>query len=781
MKIDNLGQSLSSDKKLNLLIIEDSEHDAELIAYELKRFGYDVSWTCVDDKNGLRWALKSQSWDVAISDYAMPTFTGLEALRIVQSEKSDTPFILVSGTIGEEIAVEAMRAGVSDYLLKDRMARLGPAIERALREASDRKARKRAEEALRESEEKYRLLAENVSDVIFTMDLDLRVTYISPSIERMSGWTSEEWLSFKPTDYLPPASLELANKVLAEELVLLSSPNYDRNRVRMFEMEQYGKDGTVYWAEVSARFLYDDEGAAIGIIGATRDISERKQIDEHRKRLFTAVEQAGESIVITDPDGIISYANPAFAEISGFYLEEIIGKTASILQNGKHNQSFFKDMWSTIEQGKVWRGRFMNHKKDGSHYEETATVSPIKDEAGSIVNYVIVGRDVTSEIQLQNQLFQAQKMEAVGTLAGGIAHDFNNLLQAILGYTDLLLLSGGIIDSDRKSLRVIKKAARDGADLISRILTFSKKVESKTRPMALNEEVRGAVKLLYRTLPKMIEIELDLADDLMIVDADSAQIEQVILNLCLNAQHAMPDGGRLLIETSNVTLDEEYARTHLGAVSGKHVLLSVSDNGIGMPSEIVERIFEPFFTTKTNEGGTGLGLATVHGIVSQHGGHITCYSEPGIGTSLKVYLPVSASELMSDPDSTTEMPAFGNETILLVDDDNRIRGIGQKILEKFGYKAVTAKSGEEALAIYPARKDEIALIVLDLIMPGMGGKRCLQELLLIDRDVKVLLASGYSSSGLVADEKLQGAKGFLDKPYEAKNFLREIRKTLDEG
>jgi PAS domain S-box-containing protein len=638
-----------------------------------------------------------------------------------------------------------------------------------------------ADHALRESEKKYRFLAENVSDVIFTMNLDLRLTYVSPAVERMHGWKSGELLSFKPSDYLTPSSLELIKKILTEELAVQGSSETDPNRVRTFELEQYRNDGAIFWTEVSTRFLYDETGSTVGIIGAIRDVSERKRSEAELKRLFTAVEQAGESILITDPKGEILYANPAFESTTGYSVAEVIGKTANILNSGKQDEAVYEDMWSTIRRGQVWRGRFVNKKKDGSLYHETATISPMKDDAARVVNYVMVGRDVTSEIMLQKQLLQSQKMEAIGTLAGGIAHDFNNLLQAVLGCTDLLLMRRKADDPDRQKLEIIHHAAKDGADLISRILTFSRKAEAKTRPIDLNEEIRKAERLLRRTVPKMIEIKLALKDGVRVIDADPAQIEQVLLNLAVNAQHAMPEGGRIVIETSNAPLSDAYARAHIGAKPGQYVLLAVSDNGIGIRPEFIDRVFEPFFTTKAEGEGTGLGLSMVHGIVSQHGGHIRCYSEPDAGTSFKIYFPVSSTELLLDEFETREMPAFGTETILLIDDDDRVREMAREMIQEHGYKVLMARSGEDALEIYAGDKDDISLVILDLIMPGMGGKKCLKELLRIDPNVRVLIASGYSSDGLAKDEKRSEAKGFVNKPYDAKAILSAIRKVLDHG
>jgi PAS domain S-box-containing protein len=508
---------------------------------------------------------------------------------------------------------------------------------------------------------------------------------------------------------------------------------------------------------------------------------ERKRVEEERVRLAAAIEHAGESILITDPVGRILYANPAYAQTTGYSIPETLGRVAAILRSSEQDQDLYGDLWPEIRKGNVWRGRFENRKKDGAIFQETATISPIKDATGKIVNYVMVGRDVTSEVMLQKQLFHSQKMEAVGALAGGIAHDFNNLLQAILGYAELLLMKKSAADPERAKLEVIQHAARDGADLVSRILTFSRKAESRMRPVDLNEEIRKALKLLKRMVPRMIDIQVVLDDALHIIDADPAQIEQALLNLAVNAHHAMPNGGRLLIETRNVTLGDEYRRNHWNAEPGKYVLLTVSDTGMGIKAENLDRIFEPFFTTKTDGQGTGLGLAMVYGIVSQHAGHIGCYSEPGIGTSFKIYFPVSESELIWDVAATREMPAFGVETILLVDDDARVREMGQEAIRLGGYTVLSARSGEEALQMYAARKQPIDLVILDLIMPGIGGKRCLEELLRMDPDVKALFVSGYSSGGAPLDDEHGGARGFLTKPYTTKDILIAIRTVLDRG
>ena len=401
-----------------------------------------------------------------------------------------------------------------------------------------------------------------------------------------------------------------------------------------------------------------------------------------------------------------------------------------------------------------------------------------------------IGRNVTERIlaereikKLNKQMLQAQKMEAVGTLAGGIAHDFNNLLQGILGYTQILLLSRDESDPDTTRLEEIEKATQRARELTQQLLAFSRKVETKPRPVDLNQEVEQVRKLLERTIPKMITMELHLEERLDVIHADPAQLEQVMMNLGVNARDAMPDGGRLVFETENLTLDEEYCETHLGARPGRYVLLSISDTGHGMNRETLEHIFEPFFTTKEVGKGTGLGLAMVYGIIKSHGGYIMCYSEPGEGTTFKIYLPVREGDQPApetETKSVAAMPEGGSETILLVDDEGILRDIGKTILEQFGYTVLLAPDGETALEVYRENLEDISLVILDLIMPGMGGKRCLEEILKQDPQAKVVIASGYSINGRPKEALDRGARAFVKKPYEVTQMLREVRKVLDQ-
>jgi PAS domain S-box-containing protein len=388
--------------------------------------------------------------------------------------------------------------------------------------------------------------------------------------------------------------------------------------------------------------------------------------------------------------------------------------------------------------------------------------------------------DTTERKQLQTQLQQAQKMEAIGTLAGGIAHDFNNLLQAILGYTQMLLFDRKKEDPGFADLKGIEKAGLRASELTQQLLTFSRKVESQLRPVDINQEIIQVEKLLKRTIPKMIDIELNLNDTLKIINADPTQMEQVLMNLAVNARDAMPDGGKLIIGTDNLVLNEEFCRINIGAVPGTYVMLAVSDTGHGMDRETLEHIFEPFYTTKEIGKGTGLGLAMVYGIVKNHSGYITCNSEAGSGTIFKIYLPIieeaTDEELGDEPEA---MPEGGTETILLVDDESYIRDLGKRMLPRFGYTVLTAVDGESALALYREKKGRISLVILDLSMPRMGGERCLEELLRTDPGAKVIIASGYAVDEPKAKVMKAGACGFVGKPYEMKKLLKVIREVID--
>lgn len=510
------------------------------------------------------------------------------------------------------------------------------------------------------------------------------------------------------------------------------------------------------------------------------EIDQRQRTEETQRLLTKAVEQAAEGIMITDSAGNIEYVNPAFEGITGYTKDEAIGQNPRILQSGYHDQTFYRELWGTIGIGEAWRGQFVNRKKDGTLYREDAVISPVRDRTGRIVNYVAVKRDRTVEIELQQQLFWAQKMEGIGTLAGGIAHDFNNLLQVVLGRAEVMLQRKKEGEADYAGIQQIYQAGKRGADLVKSLLTFSRKVEPKLCPLNLNQEILQFQALISRTIPKTIKIDLHLNGDLESAQADSSQIGQILMNLAVNARDAMPNGGTLTMATDNVELDQDYCRRHLGANAGRYAMLAVSDTGHGMDKETLAHIFEPFYTTKEVGKGTGLGLATVYGIVKQHQGYIACYSEPALGTSFKIYLPAVRSEKELESPITETDIAGGTETILVADDDDSVLDLTSELLESYGYKVITAVNGKEALEIYRSHGDSISLVILDLIMPEMDGKQCTAEILRVNPKAKILIASGYLASTPSYGVPAYGAKGFVEKPYNTSQVLKMVREVLDE-
>jgi two-component system cell cycle sensor histidine kinase/response regulator CckA len=629
---------------------------------------------------------------------------------------------------------------------------------------------KRTEGALKESEARYRYLVENIEDLISTHDLQGNLLFVSSGPAKLLGSSPADMVGKNLRSYLAPEVRDQFDAYLAA---------IQRDgRASGFMLVQSSRGEKRLWEYRNT--LHRESGAAPIVLGVARDVTERRRGEQVERRLVAAIEQSAEGVIITNADGTIEYVNPGLERITGYSRDELIGQTPRILKSGEQGTEFYRRLWETIKAGNIWSGRFINRRKDGRLYHEDATITPVKDASGKIVNFVAVKRDITENLDLSKQLLQAQKMEAVGTLAGGVAHDFNNILQVALGYSELILADEGLPQHYRADLQKINESSRRGADLVQRLLTFSRKTEVKPLPLNLNRRVIEVRKMLERTIPKMIELQLHLAEDLATINADATQMDQILMNLAVNARDAMPEGGRLLIETSNVVLDEDYATSHLNAKTGQYVLLTFADSGSGMDKETLEHIFEPFYTTKGVGEGTGLGLAMVYGIVQQHGGHIECYSEPGEGTTFKIYFPAIVSNEEPGDKTARPMPRGGSETILLVDDENMIRDLCSRILTKSGYSVIAAPNGKEALEAYQQRGGEISLVILDLIMPEMSGKQCLDGLLSLDPAVKVVIASGYSADGTTKDALAAGAKGFVNKPYDIREVLEVVRSVLDD-
>ncbi|OPY68162.1 MAG: Blue-light-activated protein [Syntrophorhabdaceae bacterium PtaU1.Bin034] len=500
--------------------------------------------------------------------------------------------------------------------------------------------------------------------------------------------------------------------------------------------------------------------------------------NERNSILATAVEQAAESVMITDKSGIIQYANPAFEKISGFTRDEIIGKKPSILKSGRQSAAFYKTMWETISRGEVWKGLLVNRRKDGALYEVEISISPIRDESGAITNYVSVKRDVTEERRLEQQLVRAQKMEAIGTLASGIAHDFNNIVTAILGFTDLVIDDIPEGTKTRRRLGYVREAGLRARDLIKQILSFSRQNDTGRKPVKLAPIVKETLKLIKASIPATIEIRQSISSDGRSVLADPVQIQQILMNLCTNAAHAMREHGGVL-EVSLTALEFESASyfPQPGMAPGPYFRMTVADTGCGMDSSMLERIFDPFFTTKKPEEGTGLGLAVVQRIVKSYGGAITVTSEPGKGSSFEVFLPcITAGEKGGE----TVAPSVekGSGTILFVDDDPSIIRLGRDLLRQLGYRVVTSRGAREALNTFEKNPHRFSLLLTDYIMPHMTGTELAREAHKIRPDIPIAMITGLTQIPTKGEMKSAGVLEVALKPLTMEELAEIIKRAM---
>jgi two-component system cell cycle sensor histidine kinase/response regulator CckA len=640
---------------------------------------------------------------------------------------------------------------------------------------TDISERKRAEKTMRQSEEKFRLAFMTSPDSLaINRSSDGAFLDVNQGFEDLTGFTREEAIGRSP--------MELGLWQDRTSLKQIFAEIRQHGKVRNLETEFTFKGGVVRRCLLSAvELILDGERC---LISMTRDIDEIKKAQEavraNEQRLHAILEASADPVVVYDATGAATFVNPAFSRVFGWQAEEVLGHRIPFVPpaQNKITQEIIAKLYTHEETHTLETKRLT---KDGRLLDVVISAAGIPDDTGRYIGMVVNLTDVTQTKKLEAQLRQAQKMEAIGTLSGGIAHDFNNILSAIMGYTELAHVLARQGQPNEHELEEVLQAAERARKLVRQILTFSRKAEADLKPLSLNDSIRRSLRMLEHTLPKMIAIETNLAPDLKRVNADLNQMEQVIMNLATNAADAMPEGGRLLIETENITLSDDYSHEHLEVSPGDYVQLMVSDTGCGIAPQALEHIFDPFFTTKETGRGTGLGLSTVYGIVKAHHGYIYCYSEPGAGTTFKIYLPAQEAALPTpDQDRGPSDRLFkGSETILLVDDEQALRDLGSRFLSEAGYRTLLAANGEEALEVYRARKDEIDLVIMDLSMPGMGGHKCLQEILAINPQAKVVIASGYSANGQAKVALESGAASYVAKPFRLIDLLVTVRDVLD--
>jgi PAS domain S-box-containing protein len=631
--------------------------------------------------------------------------------------------------------------------------------------------KEKTEEALQASEKRYRRLFESARDGILILDAETgRVVDVNPFLTRLLGYSYDDFWGKYIWDIGTFKDISSSKEAFRD----LQKDEY----IRYEDLPLETADGRIVEVEfVSNVYLVDNDKV---IQCNIRDITERKQDDAERGRLLAAIEQAGDMIVITDQKGVIQYINPAFTRVTGYSREEAIGQNSRMLKSSKQDAAFYQNLWKTISGGEIFQGRLVNKRKDGTLFTEEATISPVRNTSGRIVNYVAVKHDITAHLHLSAQFQQAQKMESVGRLAGGVAHDFNNMLSVIIGYTEMALNRVDPGHPLHADLNEIFKAARRSTEITRQLLAFARKQTISPRVLDVNRTVEDMLKILRRLIGEDIDLAWRPMVDLWSVKMDPAQIDQILANLCVNARDAIAGVGKVTIETHMVSFDAAYCADHLGFVQGEYVLLAVSDDGCGMDKATVNNIFEPFFTTKEEEQGTGLGLATVFGIVKQNDGFINVYSEPGKGTTFRIYLARHMGEAEKREGIIAEIQPGRGERVLLVEDEPAIMKMGQAMLEKLGYQVLATGTPSEALRIAEDYLGGIQLLITDVIMPGMNGRDLAERLNIVYPDIKTLFMSGYTADVIAHRGVLKEGVKFIQKPFSMKELGDKVREALDE-
>jgi PAS domain S-box-containing protein len=894
---------------LRVLILADNPHDVDLCIQELEKAGFEIQAEAVHTEEAFATSLRSHVFDVILSNFRILTWTGVEAFHLLQQSGKGIPFILLTDTLGEEIAVDLIKEGVADYVLKDRLCRLPFAVRRALREKTTRDERERTSLSLRQSEERFRMLLDSTAESIYGLDSEGNCTFCNAASARLLGYEHPDdvlgkqmhslmhhtradgtpypiekcqvYLSLRegkgshsdrevlwrkdgtsfPVEYWsypvvrdgkPVGSvvtfIDITERKRAEATILKERDRaqqyLDIADVILLALEPDGRINlinrkgcaTLGWREqdligrkwidtclparsrnelteafrrlVSGEPLYlenevltksgeermiawrntvlrDNTGRIVGTLSSGEDITERKRAEEALRRSEARVRRLVESniigIGIGTLEGKLLDGNESFLKLLGYSREELI---SGALRWDQMTPPEYHDLdQRAVEQLKdtgvaaPWEKELI--RKDGCRVAVLIGIVTLATDQGDTEAVSLVV-DISERKHLEQQLRQAQKMEAIGQLAGGVAHDFNNLLSVIIGYSDILLDRVAQDTKMRSQCLEINKAGNRAASLTRQLLAFSRQQVLEPRSLNLNTVLVEIEKMLKRLIGEDIEFRTALDPTLGSVKADPGQIEQIIMNLAVNARDAMPDGGKLVIETSNADLDDRYAIQHPPVIPGRYVLLAVTDTGTGMSAETKTHIFEPFFTTKEVGKGTGLGLSTVYGVVKQSGGYIWVYSELGYGSTFKIYLPRVDQPVQQSRASEPESGlCHGTETVLLVEDEASVRTLTRSLLEEGGYTVIEASNGAQALEVASRHAGPIHVLLTDVVMPGMNGRVLAQKMITSWPKMKVIYISGYTGSFSSREELFDATATLIPKPFSRAMLLRRLREALD--
>jgi two-component system cell cycle sensor histidine kinase/response regulator CckA len=770
--------------EFQILLIEDTPEDAVLMAALLQKprgatFRLETAESLGD---GLG-RLSRGGIDAVILDLNLPDSRGLETFERVQDQHPTVPVLILTALQDEATADQAIRLGAQDYLVKGHVD--SSLLVRAIRYSIERK---RSENALRLSEERFELMARATNDAVWDWDLVANRIWWNVGVRSFLGYppdhlgTDLEWWRA----HIHPEDRE---RVIS----CIRSVIDGGGRFWLDEYRYLCADGSYACVFDRGYVIHDDRGKPVRMIGAMMDITDRKRAEEALREtnetLRTLVQASPLAIAVSDAGQKLRIWNPAAERIFGWRAHEVLGRPMPPLAPPDHEDTFAL-LSSRVLRGEALTGmEFRARRRDGSPVDLSVSMAALRDGRGSICGAMAVVADITArklaedqKALLEEQLRQSQKMEAIGKLAGGIAHDFNNLLTAVSGYAELLQGKFEATDPNRVYADEILRSSGRAAALTRQLLAFSRRQVLQPRVLDLNSVVRGVDGLLRRLIGEDVELRTALDPAIGSVKADQGQVEQIIMNLAVNARDAMAEGGALTIETRGITLDDLYRQVHNRARLGPHVILAVSDTGCGMSAETQSHLFEPFFTTKEQGKGTGLGLATVYGIVKQSGGDIWVYSEVGKGSTFKIYLPCTEGAPEAPRRETTRLrPKRGIETVLLAEDAEALRRLLREILVQNGYTVLLAANGEEALRLSRQHAGPIHLLVTDMVMPQMSGRELAARLSPQRPETKVLYMSGYTEEAIATHGVFDSGAAFLEKPFSPDALARKIREVLDTG
>jgi PAS domain S-box-containing protein len=865
---------------VKILHLEDNLLDRELVAEMLAENGISCEIEYAEDRHTFAAALERGGIDLIISDFSLPSYDGAQALELARQVRENVPFIFFSGTLGEEAAIESLKNGATDYILKQRPGRLVAAVQRALKEALARAAQEHMEEELRQRDALLRNVMENVEDLVVVIDPEERVLLKSPSHRRLFGSAtpstgSDFFGPVHPQDrdivraalrralegrssgqvqyrlVLPDTSertLEgqgnvmfdevgqrqgvlwvardvterrLAERRILEQAALLDEARdaicvndldqrilfWNRSAERLYgwaanealgrnanellyqdqvaltalktliqcgewdgELQQVTRSGQHLVVASRWTLIRDENRTPKSILVINTDVTEQKKAEQKIREQAALLDKARDAILLARLDQRIVYWNEGASRLYGWSAEEAMGARVEDLVFDEKPRSWASILQAVSEKGE-WVGELHQRTKDGRKVITQCCQTLVRDASGNPTAILYINTDLTEQKKIEAQFLRTQRMESIGALAGGIAHDLNNVLGPIMMAVD-------VIQADPKNeantglLDLIGNSAKRGSELVKQILTFARGIDGGRTALKMERLVAEVVKLAADTFPRDVTVEAIIANEIPSVQGDATQIHQILLNLFVNARDAMPAGGRIQVRVNTVTVDKRSTRFYREPVSGRFVLIEVSDTGTGIPADVLPKIFEPFFTTKEPGKGTGLGLSTVLGIVKGHGGFVEVASQPGKGATFLVYLPTE------EPQTEEKAPDPGsgrNEGILVVDDEAAILEITRETLAAFGYRVLTTGTGEEAVALFTRHREDVNLVIADLIMPGISGQALIARLREIKPGIRVIAVSGIPP---VQPQQL-AADHFLKKPYGTPVLLKTVRSVLD--